>query len=440
MASEFAELYRSKLVSAKEAAALVPSGAKITMGAVISQPPATFKALAERAEAGEVEDLRLYYLLSSGIAGSTVMRDELSERIAPISFFHGGVERALDNKRVAEGRPLLEFLPTSFGRTPHIMIDVIKVDTLMATVSPMDENGYFSFGTNVDYSQPVSQTARHVILEVNPNMPRAYGNSTVHISQVTAIVEHETPLVELPSFEIGVEDRAIGNIVAGFIHDGDCLQMGIGALPDAICAALGDRKHLGVHTEMMMPGLMNLMKAGVVDNSRKKVNTGKSVYAFAAGSKELYEYLHENPLVEGHPVDYVNNPFVISQNDNVVSVNATIEVDLFGACNSEFLRGRQFSASGGQLDFVRGANYSKNGRSIIACHSTAAKGTASRIVPKLSGPVTTPRNDVHIIVTEHGYADLKGKTATERARALISIAHPQFREQLEQEAKALSLL
>ena len=435
MSKAFAEMYNSKLVSAKEAAAIIPSGAKISIGIAISQPPAICKALAERAEAGEVGDLRLYYLLASGIAGNTIMRDELSDKITPVSFFHGAAERNLDKIRSAAGRPPVEFLPTSFARAPFIMNEVVKVDTLLSTVSPMDDEGYFTFGTNVDYAQPVSQKAQRVILEVNPNMPRVYGNSRVHISQVTALVENDVPLLELLSGEIGEEDRAIGNIVAGFINNGDCLQMGIGALPDAICAALGHHKNLGIHTEMFIAGLKNLIEKGVVDNSRKQLNTGKSVYAFAMGPKSLYEYMNNNPLIEGHPVDYVNNPAVIAQNDNVVSVNATIEVDLFGACNSEFLKGHQFSASGGQLDFVRGANYSKNGRSIIACHSTAAKGAASRIVPKLSGPVTTPRNDVQMIVTEYGYTDLRGKTVSERAKSLIQLAHPKFRDELEQQAK-----
>ncbi|THU00230.1 acetyl-CoA hydrolase/transferase family protein [Lampropedia puyangensis] len=431
--------YDAKKSTAEEAVALIPSGARIALGLAIAEPPAILKALAARAQVGEVGDLRMHYLLAGATAGQTVFQLELADRITPVSLFHGSVERALDKQRASLGLPPVAFIPTSFGRAPFVMNEVVQVDTLLTTVSPMDDEGYFTCGTNVDYAQPVAQKAQRVIVEVNPHMPHVYGNSRVHISQVTALVENAVALAELPDGDIGKEDAAIGDIVAGFIHDGDCLQMGIGALPSAICSALKHHRYLGVHTEMMVAGLADLMRSGAVDNSRKQLDVGVSVYAFAMGPKSLYEFMHRNPMVQGHPVDYVNNPTVIARNDNVVSVNATLEVDLFGACNSEYIQGRQYSASGGQLDFVRGANYSKNGRSIIACHSTAAKGKASRIVPQLSGPVTTPRNDVHIIVTEHGYADLRGKTVSERAQALIAIAHPAFREELAQQAKLLRL-
>jgi itaconate CoA-transferase len=247
---------------------------------------------------------------------------------------------------------------------------------------------------------------------------------------VTAIVEHDQPLTEVAALPRRSEDNAIGSIIAGLIDDGACVQMGIGAVPEAVCEALHRHRHLGIHTELMTPGLARLMQAGIVDNSRKAIHAGKSVFTFAMGDSALYSFLDRNPDMEAHPVDYVNDPAVIARNPNMISVNATLEVDFHGACNSEVVNGRQYSASGGQLDFVRGASASAGGKSIIACHSTAARGTVSRIVPRLSGPVTTPRNDVHIIVTEYGWADLRGKSIAERARALISIAHPRFREQL----------
>ena len=431
-ATAHAALYRQKLCLAEQAAALIPSGAKICMALAAGAPPAILGALADRARAGTIADARLYYLLSSSIAGQTVLDSALSDRLVPMSFFHGGVERALDMQRSASGLAPVDILPSHFHQVPRAMCEHIGVDTLLATVSPMDGDGNFSLGTSTDYSLAVSrQPGARLLLEVNPRMPHVFGDCMIHVSQATALVEHEASLIQLPAAARSPIDDAIGAIVAGLIDDGACLQMGIGALPDAVCAGLRGHHALGIHTEMMTTGLAALVTAGVVDNSRKQIHRGLSIFTFALGDEGLYDFLHDNRGVEAHPVDYVNNPCVIARNDNVVSVNATMQVDLHGACNSEHVNGRQFSASGGQLDFVRGAYASRGGRSIIACHSTAARGTVSRIVAKLSGPVTTPRNDSHIIVTEYGWADMKGRSAAERARALIGLAHPDFREELE---------
>ena len=216
--------------------------------------------------------------------------------------------------------------------------------------------------------------------------------------------------------------------------------MGIGALPDAVCAALFDHNDLGIHTEMLTPGLVELMKAGVVTNARKSLHPDKTIFTFCMGDRSTYKHLHENPALEAHPVSYVNDVHVIGRNERMVSVNATLEIDLDGACCSEPLNGRQFTGSGGQLDFVRGAYASKGGKSIIACHATAKGGTLSRIVPRLSGPVTTPRNDVHFVVTEYGVANLKGLSVSERATALISLAHPDFRPDLQRAAGECGLI
>lgn len=428
-------------MTAAEAVALIPSGAKIAMALGVGQPPALLKALADRAEAGQVDDLRLYYLLSTAIAGDTVLRYELMDRIHPYSLFHSAIERRLDARALEEGRdPVVEVVPTSFQQTPRLLCREIGVDTLVATVSPMDEHGNFSFGTNTDYAQPVSKTAKRVILEVNPNMPRVFGDSTVHISRVTALVENDVPLLDVPKAKPQEADTLIGGLIAGLVEDGATLQMGIGALPDAVCAALKDHKDLGIHTEMLTPGLVELMKAGVVTNARKTLHPGKTIFAFCMGDRSTYAHLHENPDVEAHPVSYVNDVHVIGQNDRMVSVNATLEIDLNGACCSEHLNGRQFTGSGGQLDFVRGAYESKGGQSIIACHATARGGTVSRIVPQLRGPVTTPRNDVHIVITEYGMVNLKGLSVAERARALIGLAAPQFREGLTAQAREMALI
>jgi len=439
--TDHAAAYADCLTTPDAAAALIPSGAKIAMALGAGQPPALLKALADRAEAGAVDDLRLYYLLSTPIAGETVLRYELMDRIHPHSLFHSAIERRLEQRAHEEGRSgVVQVVPTGFQQTPRMLCQEVGVDTLVATVSPMDADGNFSFGTNIDYAEPVSKTANRVILEVNPHMPRVFGRSTVHVSQVTAVVEHAAPLMEIARATPQPADLIIAATIAGMIEDGATLQMGIGALPDAVCAALMAHKDLGVHTEMLTPGLAGLMQAGVVTNARKTLHPGVTVFAFCMGDRSTYDLLHENPKIEGWPVSYVNDVHVIAQNDRMVSVNATLEIDLNGACCSEHLNGRQFTGSGGQLDFVRGAYASTGGQSIIACHATAKSGTMSRIVPKLCGPVTTPRNDVHKVVTEYGVANLKGLSVSERARVLIGLAAPQFRAELTMQARAMALI
>jgi itaconate CoA-transferase len=428
-------LYRERLTSANRAVTMIPSGAKVAMPLAAGQPPALLAAFAERACAGAVENVRLYYLLCTGVAGTSVFDFELRDVIVPMSYFHGGVERALDKRRSAEALPAVDLVPCHFSQVPRSMVEHVGVDTLIATVSPMDMDGNFSLGASTDYALTVSRKPGiRLILEVNRNMPYVRGDCMIPVSSVTALVENDVSLPVLAAAARNEVDDAIGAIIAGLVEDGDCLQMGIGALPDAVCSGLSRHRHLGIHTEMMTPGLARLIKAGVVDNSRKQTHVGQSIFTFALGDQALYDFLNNNPAVEAYPVDYVNNPFVIAQNDRVVSVNATLQIDLNGACNSEFVNARQFSASGGQVDFVRGAYASRGGRSIIACHSTAAKGTFSRIVPALTGPVTTSRNDTHIVVTEYGWTNLKGKSVAERARALIGLAHPDFREDLDRAA------
>lgn len=434
-ATPLQKAYHDRLLSAEQAAALIPSGAKVALALGAGQPPALLNALADRARRKEVDNVRLHYLLSTGVAGSSVLDYDLIGRLIPISYFHGGVERTLDERRRAEGLPALDIVPCHFSQVPRSLVEHVGVDTLLATVSPMDENGNFSLGISADYSVAVARKKGiRLILEVNPNMPRVHGDCSIPLSDVTALVEHQADLPILPAGARTEIDDKIGQIIASLVRDGDCLQMGIGALPDAVCAGLAHHKNLGIHTEMMTGGLAKLIKAGVVDNSRKQIHAGRSIFTFAMGDAWLYDYLNDNMLIEAHPVEYVNNPFVIAQNDNMVSVNATLQIDLNGACNSEFMNGRQFSATGGQVDFVRGAYASRGGRSIIACHSTAVKGTVSRITPMLDGPVTTSRTDTHLVVTEFGWVDLKGKSVAERAKALISIAHPNFQEELDRSA------
>jgi itaconate CoA-transferase len=438
----FAALYASKLTTPDEAVAAIASGSRLSMGMFAAEPPALLKALADRATAGQLDDLRIYYYETAKIAGDTVLRYELNDRIKPYSMFVTGVGRALIKRGMEDGgRKVVNYVPSNFHQAPRLLTEEIGIDTFVHTVSPMDRHGYFSFGTGNDYSTKVARSAKRLIVEVNENMPRVQGEGAeLHVSEVDAIVENHVPLLELPSRGATAEDEVISRAIAELVPDGACLQMGVGALPNLVCAALKGRNDLGIHTEALNQGLVDLLRAGVVTNRRKTINRGKSVYTFAMGQKSMYDFLNDNPSVESRPVDYVNDPRIIAQNENVVSINATLQIDLTGACNSEHMLGHQYSATGGQLDFVRGAYASKGGKSIIATRSTAAKGKVSRIVPRLDGPVTTPRIDTHYVVTEFAVANLKGLSSTERAYALIGLAHPQFRDELTAAAKALHLI
>lgn len=433
------DIYTQRRLTATEAANRIESGQRVCMGMALAEPPAILAAIAARAEADEIDEIRLYYFHSTPHAGATVLRYDLLDRIRPHCFFLGQIERMLLERGAAEGRKTIAFVPGAFSQAPRLMTDPAPIDAFITTVSPMDQHGFFSLGTSNDYGSAMARSARRVIVEVNTHMPRVRGGM-IHVSEVDGIVENDVPLFEFPNRPPAPEDAAIGRIVAGLVDDGACLQMGIGTLPDEICAALGHHRDLGVHTELLTPGVIDLMKTGAVTNSRKTTDPGLTIFTFALGDKALYDFIDDNAAVESRPVAYVNDPAVIARNDKVVSVNATLQIDLSGACNSEHLAGRQFSAAGGQLDFVRGAYASKGGRSIIACHSTAKEGTVSRITPRLDGPVTTPRNDTHIVVTEFGHADLKGMSTEARAKALIGLAHPKFRDDLTAAAKATGSL
>lgn len=274
-----------------------------------------------------------------------------------------------------------------------------------------------------------------VIAEVNDQMPRTLGDAFIHISQIDQIVETSYPIIELQPPRIGEVERAIGEHCARLIEDGATLQLGIGAIPDAVLLFLKDKKDLGIHSEMFSDGVVELVESGVINNSRKTLHPGKMVVTFLMGTRRLYDFVHDNPAVALYPVDYVNDPCVIMQNEKMVSINSCIQVDLMGQVVSDSIGLKQFSGVGGQVDYVRGAAMARGGKSIIAMPSTASKGSISRIVPLIDtgSAVTTSRNDVHYIVTEYGSADLRGKTLKERGRALIQIAHPDFRPQLIQE-------
>jgi itaconate CoA-transferase len=426
--------YRSKLVTADAAVAAIAPGAHIAMGMAVAEPPALLAALAARVEQDSLDDLKLWYFHSLDHAARTVLRSELLDRVRPHCMFLSPVERGLIRQAESAGqRPPIEFVPTAFSEAPRLLSERVPLEAFVVTVSPMDRHGWFTFGVGNDYGSTVARSARRLIVEVNPRMPRVLGDSLLHISEVDAIVENDAPLTEIAVGDATPEEQVIAHSVAGMIGDGACLQMGIGRLPGAVCDLLGGHRDLGIHTELMTPGLASLVRSGAVTNRRKATYPGRSVFTFAMGDAALYDMLDDNPSFHSAPVNVVNDPRHISKNPCVVSINATLQVDLGGACNSEHVMGHQYSGSGGQLDFVRGAAASAGGKSIICCPSTAKDGTVSRIVARLAGPVTTPRNDTHIVVTEFGCADLKGKSLRQRAEALVAIAHPAFQDDLARE-------
>jgi len=438
---EFQATYKAKLTDAHTAVAPVASHSIVAISQAISQPPALMHALAARADAGEIDDVRVYYYHSEQHMRESLLRYELMGRIKPHCMFMQSTERELIQRGLQDGnRKVIYYVPNSFSQSVRFFTEHIPVDTFLVTVSPMDKYGYFTFGTNNDYTSSVARCAKRLAVEVNRHMPRVGGRSLLHVSEVDAIVENDQPLLAHRPRPVQPAERIISRFIGGLVPEHACLQIGVGGLPNAVCEVLMDRQDLGIHTEVLTPGLACLIQNGAVTNRSKKMNPGKSVFTFTLGDLALYDFMNENLSLESHPVDYVNDPAIIAQNDNVVSVNSTIEMDLTGACNSEHVNGHQFTSTGGQLDFVRGAYASRGGKSIIAFQSAVKDGTVSKIVPHLSGPVTTPRTDVHYVVTENGVANLKGMSSTERAYALIRLAHPAFRDSLTVAAKECHLI
>jgi acetyl-CoA hydrolase len=335
---------------------------------------------------------------------------------------------------VAAGRA--DYTPIFLSEIPRLFAERLPIDVALVQLSPPDGHGFCSFGVSVDVVMPAARRARAVVAEVNARCPRTLGDSFIHVSRLAAVVEVDRDLPEL-THEAGDDvARRIGAHVASLVRDGDTLQLGIGAIPDAVLAALGDRRDLGVHTEMFSDGVMRLVEQGVVTGDRKPIHRGKVVSSFLMGSRALYRWVDNNPVVEMHPSDYTNDPFVVAQHDHVVAVNSAIAVDLTGQVVADSIGPRIYSGIGGQVDFVRGASRVAHGRPVIALPSTARGGTVSRIVPEIAAGagVVTTRGDVHFVVTEHGIADLWGRSLRDRARALIAVADPPFQEELRRAA------
>jgi acyl-CoA hydrolase len=425
--------YRGKLRTAPEAVATVESGDRVYYGGNAAIPQALVRALAERRD--ELRDVQLNHVLLLG-------DDPLSTPGTEGHFRHNSLfVGPADRRAVNEGRA--DYVPIFLHQIPRLFRDgIVRLDVAMVQVSPPDEHGFLSLGVEVLASKAACQAAERVIVQVNERMPRVLGDSFLHVHRVDAIVEVTEPLPTLqlpPATEV---EGAIGRHVVGLIEPGSTVQMGIGGIPDAVYANLDGPLELGVHTEMISDGAMRAIERGVVTGNRKNLHPGKAVITFALGSEALYDYVHNNPFIEAHPVDYVNDPFVVSQNDRLVAVNSAIEIDLTGQVCSDSIGSYIYSGFGGQVDFIRGAARSRGGRPIIALPSTAKGGELSRIVPflKQGAGVVTSRADVHYVVTEHGVANLFGKNLRERVEALVAIAHPAFRDDLVAAAKERKLL
>jgi 4-hydroxybutyrate CoA-transferase len=417
--------YKSKLCSLKDAVSHIKSGDRVVVTHAVGEPSALLDAMVDSAE--RYENVELLHMIAMG--GAKYCQPGMEKHFRHNSLFLGGSTR----KVIEEGRG--DFTPVYFSEVPDLLRTKLHPNVMLMHVSPPDEHGFCSYGVSVDYTKPAAEIADIRIAQVNKYMPRTMGDSFIHVSRLDYIVEQDAPLIELPPPNISQVEQAIGKNCASLVQDGDTLQLGIGAIPDAVLLSLKDKHDLGIHSEMVSDGVVDLVEAGVITNRRKTLFPGKSVVTFLMGTRRLYDYANNNPEVQMMPVDFVNNPVVIAQNDNLVSINSCVQVDLFGQVVSASVGLRQISGVGGQVDFVRGANMSKNGRTIMAMPSTAQGGKVSKIVPLIDtgAAVTTSRYDVNYVVTEHGVAQLKFQTLRDRARELINIAHPDFRPSLIEE-------
>lgn len=426
-------LYQQKLTSPENACAVLRDKQNLILGMGVAMPPRLVEAVANIIKGGDFSVLNIYYMHGSQVLSETLLKPELSHKICPRPLFMSSHDRAA--LKCLPNRSLMEFVPATFHQVGRLLTEQIEPHCFMVTVSPMDKHGYFSLGTNADYGASVIRKAHHVVVEVNDNMPRTFGECSVHISEVDAIIEYHTPLTEIPSHPPSDIDIKIAHLIADRINDGDTLQMGVGGVPSAVLSLLKNHKDLGLHSELFCPAMVDLIRTGVINGKKKSWMQHKHIFTLALGDKAMYDFMDDNPSIVGYPASWVNNPSIIQKNHNMVSVNAAIEVDLSGQINAEQIAGQTFSGTGGQLDFVRGAYSSRGGRSFIALNATAKKGAVSRIVLRLDGgAVTDTRMDTHFVVTEYGCVDLKGLSLPQRAKALIGIAHPDFREALTQQA------
>jgi 4-hydroxybutyrate CoA-transferase len=424
--------YSKKIMSADEALKEVGNNERVVLGHACGEPATLVDALVARAS--ELRNVEIVHMVAMGPA-------KYAQPGMEGSFLHNSLfVGATTRKAVSEGRAV--HTPCFFSEIPRLFRErILPVDVTLMEVSLPDDEGFCSYGVSVDYMVASANSDRVTIAQVNRFMPWTVGEK-IHLDEIDCIVEKDEPIIELKPSVIGDTERAIGENVSKLIEDGSTLQLGIGGLSDALLLFLKNKKDLGIHTEMFSDGVVELAKAGVVTNRKKTIHTGKFVACFLMGTRKLYDFVDHNDDVLMRPVDYTNDPCIIGQHEKMVSINSALQVDMMGQVNAEMIGRNQFSGIGGQLDFVRGCSRSKGGKSIIAIPSTAARGKVSRIVCELDrgSAVTTSRNDVHLIVTEYGVADLRGKCIRDRARALIGIAHPEFRDSLAKQANEAGII
>ena len=419
---DWRKYYEERTTSAVEAIRHIKSGDRLVVGHACGEPGYLLDTL--MAHAKDYENVEIMHMVAMGQCEYCL--PDMEGHFRHNACFVGARTRDAINS----GRG--DFTPCFFYQVPKLFHTTMLIDVALVTVTPPDKDGMVSLGVSVDYGYEAVMTAKTVIAQVNDQMPFTYGK-LVPVEKISYFVEYSQPIIELPPPKIGPVEEAIGRYCAELVKDGDTLQLGIGAIPDAVLLFLKDKKDLGIHSEMFSDGVVELAEAGVITNRAKTLHPGKFVANFLMGTKRLYDFVDHNPDVLVLPVDYVNHPLVIGQNDNLVSINSCVQVDLMGQVASESIGSKQISGVGGQVDFIRGASFSKGGRSIIAMPSTA-KGKMSKIVPLLDegAAVTTSRTDVDYIVTEYGIAHLHGRTLRERAQSLINIAHPDYRAGLQE--------
>lgn len=425
--------YNEKKTTAEEALSNIPSGSAVACAMCAMEPATLLNNLHKIAQ----DKQNISVLTGLVIGNYPFMQDKKYEDVFTVDdAFFMGAARSSNQNGIASYFPcnLHDFAARYFSHK--------KLNVALIAAGPMDENGFFTCSLSALYEQELVENADMVILEVNHNMPKVYGDTAIHIRDVDYIVEADAPVPTLKKGEPSEADKLIGGYIGELVHDGDTIQLGIGGIPDAVSMSLMDKKDLGVHTEMLTNGLVELVNRGVITNERKTLHKGKMIGAFALGDENLYKLMDRNPAVEIKRASYVNNPFVVAQNDNMVSINTTLAVDLTGQVASETIGTRQYSGSGGQSDTAIGAVHAKNGRSIIALHSTAKKGSISTISPvlPLGSIVTLSRNVVDYIVTEYGVAPMRGRTVRERVYNLIAVAHPDFRDDLLKKAGEYNLI
>ena len=426
-------IYQKKLGTPEDALDQIQNGDFIIVPTGVGEPPTLLTALSEQRR--RFHDVKVAQILA--VRKFAYLDPETADHVRHVAFFYGSATRAGGQSG------WVDFIPSYFSEMPSLIErGLISADVVFSMASPMDENGYFSLSLGADYTMAAVAKARVVVLEVNPNVPFALGNCHVHISQVTALVESGEPVLEVGLPQIGPVQEAIGKYVADMIDDGSTLQIGYGGIPDAVVMQLTNKHDLGVHTEMIGDGILTLIDSGAITNRKKNYLPGKMVATFALGSKRLYQLMDRNPALEIHPVDFTNDPYLASQNDNLVAINATLQIDLLGQCGSESLGHVPYSGTGGQSDFVRAANRSRGGKAFIVLPSTAKGDSISRIVPMLTPGthMSTSKNDINYVVTEFGVAQLRGKSAGQRAREMIAIAHPNFRAELTDAARRMNLM